>query len=116
MPEKSKHTAESEQTKIFGRVCLDVTPDFKVGDQMPEGYIARQEWAQVHMDAGLKQESCCSCGLWFFPHQLSEKIIVSYAIKISRKTGPEKVKLEDRICKECDARRTEHAKSEGRTL
>lgn len=80
------------------RAMLDVGGDFKVGDTMPDGYIARQEWADAHFKAGLKQEICCHCCAWFFPHQLSDRRIIS---KAWTRMGVE-VEMKSRICLECD--------------
>lgn len=76
---------------------IDVTPDFKVGDPCPDGYIARQEWAEVHLKAGLKQEQCGRCSLWFFPHQLSDQIDKCTA---HTRCGNQ-VKIELVICLKC---------------
>ncbi len=61
---------------------IDETPSFKAGDPIPEGYAARQEWAAVHVKAGLKEQRCVKCRCWRFPHQMSTKT--------------------NFICKECD--------------
>lgn len=41
--------------------------EFQPGSQPPEGYLAKQEWAQAQLQAGLKQSQCRHCGLWHFP-------------------------------------------------
>jgi len=59
----------------FPRIIhLSWTPDYKVGDPMPDGYVDRQEWAEVQMKAGLKQEQCGGCSLWKFPFQMSDHV------------------------------------------
>ena len=55
-------------------VHLSITPDYKVGDPMPHGYIDRQEWAAVQMKAGLKQEQCGWCCRWKFPFEMSDHV------------------------------------------
>ena len=52
---------------------ISITPDFRVGDPCPDGYVDRQEWFDVHLKAGLKQKRCEECGRYKFPHELSEK-------------------------------------------
>lgn len=79
---------------------LDCGGHFKVGDPMPEGYGAREDWAKVHLDAGLKQDTCNHCCLYFFPHQLTDEVFKSPAYT----SRGEKVWLESRRCKECDAK------------
>ncbi len=39
-----------------GIICT--TPDFKPGDQAPEGYLAWHEWAEVQHKAGLRPKEC----------------------------------------------------------
>lgn len=61
-------------TRLSGRgfngiICT--TPDFKPGDQAPEGYLAWHEWAEVQHKAGIKQAQCGKCGLWRTPQELS---------------------------------------------
>ena len=82
---------------------LDCGGTYKVGDPMPDGYVQRQEWAQVHMNAGLKQEQCDTCGLWKFPHELSATVHRFWAEKRERGVFT-KVRMESRICKECELR------------
>ena len=41
-------------------VHISITPDFKVGDPCPDGYVDRHEWFEVHMKAGLKQKIAVS--------------------------------------------------------
>ena len=80
------------------KASIDGTPNFKVGDPLPDGYTARAEWAQVHLDAGLKQEKCCMCCKWYFPHELSGRTSVAQSMT-SRGV---RVYRSQRICKECD--------------
>ena len=63
-------------TRLSGRgfsgiICM--TPDFKPGDQAPEGYLAWHEWAEVQHKAGLRQKECGRCGKWNFPQELSDQ-------------------------------------------
>ena len=55
-------------------IHLSCTPDYKVGDPQPDGYIDRQEWAAVQMKAGLKQEQCGWCSRWKFPFEMSDHV------------------------------------------
>lgn len=82
-------------------VCLDVTPDFKVGDPCPDGYIARQEWAAVQMKAGLKQEQCGSCNRWKFPFEMSDRV---ESLKCMTSRGEPHL-LTWKLCLECSAKR-----------
>lgn len=88
---------------LFGRVMIDATKDFKVGDPCPHGYVARQEWAEVHYNAGLRQKECCACMRWKFPHELSEKVLESFAYRDSALTQP--FQIISRICLECESKR-----------
>src|SRR5580658_4318255 len=83
--------AHSEVLFEMKLLHIDATPIFKVGDPCPDGYIARQEWAQVHLDAGLKQEQCGYCLLWKFPHELHHKPMHFMASRT--KHGPKNVKI-----------------------
>ena len=42
---------------------------FKAGDPRPDGYIARSEWAEAQIAAGVKAKHCKSCGRWRFPQE-----------------------------------------------
>lgn len=86
---------------MIRRVMLDATPVFQVGDPCPEGYIARQEWAEVHHAAGLKQEMCSHCRKWKWPHELTDKLLRSTAYRDKAMTKP--VEIVSRICVECDS-------------
>ena len=55
-----------------GIVC--VQPEFKPGDQAPDGYLAWYDWAEVQHNAGLRQKECGRCGKWKYPQELSDKI------------------------------------------
>lgn len=87
-----------------GTIFIDCSGDFKVGDPCPDGYIDREEWAKVHLKAGLKQEECGMCMKWCFPHELSDQIKSMKAIeefRIGRKKHFRPVELTWRICKKC---------------
>lgn len=89
-------------TSITGRgfsaiVCT--TPDFKPGDQAPEGYLAWHEWAEVQHKAGLRQKQCGRCGKWKYPQELSDKTD-PYTV-IHEKKGL--LKLEAAVCVKCAA-------------
>lgn len=84
------------------KTIIDTTPCFRVGDPEPDGYVARIEWAQVHLDAGLRQQRCGSCFMWHFPHQMSDRVYVNYASRT--KHGPATVRLEHRYCLDCEKR------------
>ena len=73
---------------------------FKPGDPMPDGYIARQDWAQAHIDAGLRQKPCGNCGLWKFPHEMSSKWCSTPA-STRKDGGGKKVVLAAQLCKAC---------------
>jgi hypothetical protein len=77
---------------------VDTTPNFKVGDPCPDGYIARAEWAEVHLKAGLKQKMCGRCLKWMFPHELSTKRFFFFA---SRTKHGVKEQFESVRCKSC---------------
>ena len=77
-----------------GIVCT--TPDFKPGDQAPEGFLAWHEWAEVQHKAGLRQKECGRCGKWKYPQELSDQTD-RYEAK-SRK-GP--VIVEMPVCNNC---------------
>ena len=96
-------------TSITGRgfsaiVCT--TPDFKPGDQAPEGYLAWHEWAEVQHKAGLRQKQCGRCGKWKYPQELSDKTDKHTATH--KKKGP--VKLETAVCLKCATNEDESTK------
>ena len=82
--------------RFSGIICT--TPDFKPGDQAPEGYLAWHEWAEVQYKAGLRQKECGRCGKWKYPQELSDQIDRHEAK--SRK-GP--VIVETAVCLKCIA-------------
>ena len=51
-------------------VCILTSGEYEPGDQPPDGYIQRQEWARVQMKAGLRQAKCPGCFKWLFPQQV----------------------------------------------
>jgi hypothetical protein len=53
-------------------IHLAFTRTFQPGDPQPDGYIHRQDWAQVQLKAGLKQVQCVECERWKFPQQLTK--------------------------------------------
>lgn len=86
-------------TRLRGRgfngiVCT--TPDFKPGDQPPEGYLAWHEWAEVQRKAGIKQVECGRCGRWKTPQELSDQIDLHEA---KTRRGP--VTVETPVCNKC---------------
>ncbi len=88
---------------------IDCGGSFKVGDPMPDGYAARIDWADVHIKAGLKQEVCCVCCRYFFPHQLNPKVYKTKAVeetRLGRMRHFKDVILEHRKCLECDPVKT----------
>lgn len=50
--------------------CLLVMPEYKPGDQPPEGYLQWHEWAEVQHKAGLRQKPCGVCGKWKYPQEI----------------------------------------------
>lgn len=54
--------------------CILVGQNYQSGDQPPEGYIDKQEWAKVQMKAGLRQQQCKTCWHWKFPQELSDRV------------------------------------------
>ena len=78
-----------------GIVC--VQPEFKPGDQAPEGYLAWHEWAEVQHKAGLRQKQCGRCEKWKYPQELSDKIDI---FKAKTRKGP--VTVESPVCNECN--------------
>lgn len=79
---------------------MSVAPTFKPGDSPPadHAYGDLQEWADVQLKAGLRQEPCSNCGRWKFPQELSATIREYTAYRI----GVGAVSLQSRICLECD--------------
>ncbi len=53
--------------------CLLNPGPFKPGDPMPDGYMARAEWARVQMRAGYRQTYCKRCERWEFQQQKHTK-------------------------------------------
>lgn len=54
--------------KVIG--SISITNEYKPGDQPPNDYIDHQEWANVQMKAGLKQQRCSQCSLYCFPQEI----------------------------------------------
>ena len=80
----------------IGNAIVCVQPDFKPGDQEPEGYLAWHEWAEVQHKAGLRQKECGRCGKWKYPQQLSGTID---RCEMQSRNGP--VTLSTPVCNEC---------------
>lgn len=78
--------------------CVLEQDTYKPGDQAPEGYLAWHEWAEVQHKAGLRQKQCGRCGLWRYPHELSEEI--DRCVMQGRR-GPATV--ESAVCLKCAA-------------
>lgn len=76
-----------------------VQPEFKPGDQAPEGYLAWHEWAEVQHKAGLRQKECGRCGKWQYPQQLSKK---GDRFEAQSRKGP--MIVEAAVCNECAER------------
>lgn len=75
--------------------------DFEVGSMPPSGYIAKSEWAQVQLNAGLEQTQCNNCKRWFFPQEI--KVHCCYVCP--RCEGTRKYKRlgsKEKICSVCD--------------
>ena len=85
-----------------GIVC--VQPEFKPGDQAPEGYLAWHEWAEVQHKAGFRQKQCGRCEKWKYPQELSDKIDI---FKAKTRKGP--VTVESPVCNECNKKQTPKA-------
>ena len=95
-------------TRLGGRgfngiICT--TPDFKPGDQAPEGYLAWHEWADKQHKAGLRQKECGRCGRWKYPQELSA---TQDAFEAKSRKGL--VNFKTPVCHTCAA----HAESTGR--
>jgi hypothetical protein len=80
---------------------MSVADDYKPGDMPPTGYIARQEWADVQMKAGLKQVPCNHCGKWLFPQQVARE-----TTRVLRNSMGAPVNVKGYVCKACDAGET----------
>lgn len=75
---------------------LCVQPEFKPGDQAPEGYLAWHEWAEVQHKAGLRQKECGRCGTWKYPQEMSDKVD---RFEAKSRKGP--VTLVTLVCNDC---------------
>ena len=98
-------------TRLSGRgfngiICT--TPDFKPGDQAPEGYLAWHEWAEVQHKAGLRQKECGRCGKWKYPQELSDQ---HDRLEAQSRKGP--VTVITPVCNNCA---TPNARSEAAAL
>ena len=76
---------------------LDVVPEVTTGEPPPQGYVAWCEWARVQTKARLKQTTCAKCGLWKFPQELSDTVIIS---PLYTETG-QQIKARSSVCLEC---------------
>ena len=84
---------------IINNAIICTQPQYKLGDQAPEGYIAWHEWASVQHEAGLRQKVCGRCGTWKFPQELSGHIDRRKA-----KNMDGVVTLESAVCLSCIAK------------
>lgn len=82
---------------------LEITGDFKPGDDPPSGYCDWHEWAKVQTKAGLKQVRCCRCSKWKFPQELSGRVHRSNPVT----SAGVAVKVVSPICKQCDSEETQ---------
>lgn len=48
---------------------IDIVDTFKPGDPPPEDYVGWDEWAQVQLKGGIRQERRPCCGLLKFPNE-----------------------------------------------
>ena len=78
-----------------GIVC--VQPEFKPGDQAPDGYLAWHEWAEVQHKAGLRQKECAKCGRWKYPQELSGQT----AEYTGRTRSGQEVRMVGVVCNAC---------------
>lgn len=51
-------------------ICILGAGFYQVGDQPPQGYTAKQEWALTQYRGGLRQKRCPECSKWRFPQEL----------------------------------------------
>jgi hypothetical protein len=47
---------------------IEIIPFFKVGDPVPESYVAWHDWAEVQHRGGLRQTRC-EHGKWLYPQE-----------------------------------------------
>ena len=83
------------------RIHIDCSPTSHPGDMPPDGYTAKAQWADVQLKAGLRQNRCCQCSLWFFPQELSGHEIKTEAIVTRRGMAPKHVTLLSPVCNRC---------------
>jgi hypothetical protein len=81
--------------------------DYMPGDPPPEGYLEWHEWAAVQHRAGLRQQQCCDCSQWRYPHELSTQP-VEFVVFTAR---GKRVRLSEWRCVKC-AERKEAARDE----
>ena len=84
--------------KLNGGIICE-QPDYKPGDQAPEGYLEWHEWAEVQHKAGLRQKKCGRCGKWKYPQELSPTID---RVTMQSRKGP--VIAATVVCTECEAK------------
>lgn len=84
---------------------------YKPGDPAPAGYLDWHEWAAVQHKARLKQVSCGQCGLWKYPQELSDKVIVSLPMTAKGI----RVKRSSQVCLKC-VQQIRDQRSEGATV
>ena len=97
-------TTKNGRQRIVG--WLSFVGEYKPGDQPPDGYIDRQEWAKVQLKAGLKQERCSRCCRWRFPQQISsvtQETEVAYRTKRDaiNETNPIEIVVNVIVCNDC---------------
>lgn len=92
-----------DKPPFYGRVILEVTPDFPAGALPPEGYLAWHAWAEAQHKAGLRQVECPNCGLWRYPQELSalERTWGAWVIQKGKRKEPEFQTFSAFLCLKC---------------
>lgn len=82
-------------------IHIGIVPDYKPGDDPPDGYVQWHAWADAQHNAGLSQTRCVICGLANYPQELTTLYVITEGI--DARTG-DTVRGHQGVCKECEAR------------
>lgn len=94
---RAVHQALGEDWENNAVIHLLIMPTYKPGDPAPTGYLQWHEWAAVQWKAGLRQRECGECERFYFPQELSDRVI-AWEGKTARGVL---VRQEMAVCKGC---------------
>lgn len=85
-----------------GHAIVTYQEDWKKGDLPPKDrsdYLAMHAWADAQHKGGLRQKQCGGCGAWFYPQEMSGKVVEKSGWRDKKMTKP--VKWTEPLCASC---------------